>query len=199
MPPVIALSSGGQYDFIHNINYDGFDASLDSIVSVLLNINIEYVSTSGGGSSDPTDNTSTAIDCTNTGGVGTDSVGIVIPGGVGGVSNTGNDPDCDLSTFPPSPPSAQTIFKVEADSQTFSFLSTNGTTLDMVDITLTSLTDGLLNVRLFDVSSNINFLSSSLTVMASRSSVVPEPSVLLLMGSGLLGLGFITRRRLYSL
>lgn len=67
---------------------------------------------------------------------------------------------------------------------------------DQDNFSASLLNDGLLNVLIEAVDGDFNFGYSQLSVWGSRSTAVPEPATLSLLGLALLGLGFVARRRL---
>ena len=61
---------------------------------------------------------------------------------------------------------------------------------------LATLADGMLNVVINWQEGDIRFDDSTLTAVATRSAAqVPEPASFVLLGMGLLGTVFVTRRR----
>ena len=171
--PDIFMTNGSMETYTHDINDDGFNASTDTILSAMLQIDVVD-------DGDYDSNTYSSYTYTTWCG----------RHGWFGSYHCHYSSGTRLSSY------GQTeILTVDADGTIFGQYEIDynplGFEINLDDIQL----DGLLDVTLSMVSGDAYFRLSSLTVDVDRATGVPEPETLLLMSLGLMGLAYVQRKK----
>jgi hypothetical protein len=171
-PDVFLTPNSGVHGFTHDINDDGFDASRDTVLSVMLDIG---VSDDGDYDYSRTNYYRVTTWC--------------------GRHSAFGRYHCHYATRSYTTPGQPETLEVTADGKLFGNYEVDYNPLGFAVDTADVQTDGLLAVTLRAISGDLWFRDSRLTVNVDRRVSVPEPATMALFGLCLLGFGVTQARR----